>query len=95
MTFAALFSVERQKALTIVQKVLGIYKPLKFIKKIHYLFLYSLFSCFFPDYCSKVNCLQGASCRNSALKAVCDCPTGYTGQICETGWYMSFCKVLV
>lgn len=54
-------------------------------QKFHNHFLYSKFSFFFLDFCSKVNCLHGGSCRNTAVKAVCDCRRGYTGRICETG----------
>ncbi|KAL4219090.1 DNA repair protein Rad9 [Mactra antiquata] len=35
------------------------------------------------DFCAEVTCQNGATCTNSALKAVCDCDKGYTGELCE------------
>lgn len=36
------------------------------------------------DRCSKVPCRHGGKCLTSGETAVCLCPLGFTGDLCET-----------
>ena len=49
---------------------------------------------FHPDKvpCSAVNCLNGATCRDTDVGVghICECVAGYTGDTCETGMHYKY-----
>ena len=41
------------------------------------------FGASYPDFCHPNPCLNGGSCANGKTNYTCNCPKGYTGEVCE------------